>query len=206
MRWTYFIKHKMAAALLLGTVIGVVLLNNLSEQKNSDELNDAFASLYEDRLLAESYILTMYQDLHQVEALLEHTSSSVTMQSQLNPVMAELRETIALYGKTTLTQVEEKEFNAFVANVNAVSAGIVSGYFSESRPAATEALARLSVLSDIQVEEGTRLHKDSHRIFQSSLTSSQFEMAMLIVIGLIIQALIFSTRTLQTRTPNPGMN
>lgn len=202
MKWTYFIKHKMAAALLLGTVIGVVLLNNLSEQKNSDELNDAFASLYEDRLLAESYILTMYKDLHRIESLTENAATA----ANLNPVLSDLRETITLYSQTTLTAQEETEFNAFIAHVNAVESGIASGRFSASHSAANNALAKLTLLSDIQVEEGARLQKDSHRIFQSSLTSSQFEMAMLIVIGLLLQALIFSARTLQTTTKKLGMN
>jgi hypothetical protein len=206
MKWTYFIRHKMAAALLLGTVIGIVLLNNLSEQKNSDELNDAFASLYEDRLLAESYILTMYQDLHEIESLTKNATTTSALTMQLNPVLTDLRETITLYSKTTLTPQEETEFNAFTAHVNAVEAGLTSGRFSESHLAADHALSKLSVLSAIQVEEGARLQKDSHRIFQSSLTSSQLEMAMLVVIGLLIQALIFSTRTLQTTTKKFGMN
>src|SRR5687768_10540196 len=130
MKWTFFIKHKMAAAALLAIVIGVVLLNNLTEQKNSDDLNDAFSSMYEDRLMAESYILTMYGNLHKVNELSEsYRNNPAAVREQLHPVIAELNRTIALYEKTKLTKQEEKEFIAFREKAASVAACAASGNF-----------------------------------------------------------------------------
>jgi hypothetical protein len=200
MKWTFFIRHKMAASALLAIVIGVVLLNNLSEQRNSDDLNDAFSSLYEDRLMAESYLLAMYSNLHDVSELSETFRGNPTaVRSKLSPVIEEMNNTITLYRKTKLTLQEEKEFTAFTEKAAQVSACAASGNFDGCRTTADEALDKLAVLSDIQVTEGARLKDDSQRIFSSALTSSQFEIAILIIIGVIIQTLVFSSRSLNGR-------
>lgn len=208
MKWTFSIKHKLAAACLLGMVIGLVLINNLSEQKNSDDLNDAFASMYEDRLMAESYILTMYGNLHDVNELSDtYRNNPTAVRTLLSPVITEMNKTIALYKKTKLTPQEEIEFNAFTGQAAAVTACASSGNFDGCKTTADEALRKLAVLSEIQVKEGAKLKDDSQRIYSSSLSSSQFEIVVLIVIGVLIQALVFSSRTLQQGSKQKfGMN
>jgi hypothetical protein len=208
MKWTFFIKHKMLAASLLAMVIAVVLVNNLSEQKNSDDLNDAFSSMYEDRLMAESYILSMYGNLHDVNELSEtYRNNPAAVRTQLAPIITEMNNTIELYRKTKLTAQEEKEFAAFTAQAASVTACASSGNFDGCKTTAEEALGKLSVLSDIQVAEGAKLKDDSQRIYSSSLSSSQFEVVILIIIGVLIQALVFSTRTLQHGSKQKfGMN
>jgi hypothetical protein len=208
MKWTFFIKHKMAAAGLLAMVIGVVLLNNISEQKNSDDLNDAFSSMYEDRLMAESYILGMYENLHEVNELSEtHRNNPTAIRTVLAPVITDLNNTIALYRETKLTLQEEVEFAAFTDHAAAVTACAASGSFDGCRTNAEEALHKLAVLSDIQVKEGARLKDNSQRIYSSSMSSSQFELAMLVVIGVLIQALVFTTKTIQqTSQQKVGVN
>ena len=57
MKWTYPIPNKLGTSLLLMGVLVLVLFNNLSERSNSRQLKTAFESIYEDRLIAESYIL-----------------------------------------------------------------------------------------------------------------------------------------------------
>ncbi len=198
MKWTFSIKHKLAAAFLLAVVIGVVLLNNLTEQKNSDDLNDAFSSMYEDRLLAESYILGMYGNLHEVNQLSDEFRNNPTaVRVLLAPVVLEMNNTIALYKETELTPQEEIEFTAFTQQASAVTSCAVSGNFDGCKSTADEALNRLAVLSEIQVSEGAKLKNDSEKIYSSSMSSSQFEIVMLIVIGLLLQALIFSNRTIE---------
>lgn len=208
MKWTFSIKHKLAAAALLATVIGVVLLNNLSEQQNSDELNDAFSSMYEDRLMAESYILSMYENLHEVNKLSEtHHNNPAAIRTVLAPVITDMNNTIALYQKTELTAQEAIEFTAFTNQATALAACAASGNFDGCKSTAEDALHQLAVLSDIQVKEGARLKDNSQRIYSSSLNSSQFELAMLIIIGVLIQALIFTTKTIQqTAKQKVGLN
>lgn len=195
MKWTFFIKHKMAAAALLGIVIALVIFNNISEQKNSDELHETFSSLYEDRLLAESYILSMYGDLHEIDELSEQQPPA-SMREQ-TAVLNKIDHTIELYRATQLTAQEEIEFNAFVYLIGRVTADVHNGNYEASRISVSESLRRLSALSEIQVAEGTRLNNNSQRIHSEHSTSAQFELAMLVVIGVLIQALIFTTKTIQ---------
>lgn len=194
MKWTFFIKHKLAAAALLGTVIALVLVNNISEQKSSDELNETFSSLYEDRLLAESYILTMYSDLHKMDEISERQTDA---RYALLPLVNDINRTVELYRATKLTPKEETEFNAFVALVRDVNSSAKNGDLSACRTCVAQSLDKLSSLSEIQVAEGTRLNNNSQRIYSEHTSSAQFELAMLVVIGVLIQALIFTTKTIQ---------
>lgn len=208
MKWTFFIKHKMAAAGLLGIVIALVILNNISEQKTSRELNETFSSLYEDRLMAESYILTMYSDLHKIDEVSEQLSgSSGNSQAILLPLVSNINKNVALYRETELTPNEQTEFNAFVLLVRDVNANITSGNIAACRTCVAESLDKLSALSEIQVAEGTRLNNNSQRLHSETTSTSQFELAMLIVIGVLIQALIFTTKTIQgTVKQQVGLN
>ncbi|HTF05328.1 MAG TPA: MCP four helix bundle domain-containing protein [Bacteroidia bacterium] len=200
MKWTFFVKHKMAAAALLGTVMALVILNNVSEQRNSDELNNAFSSMYEDRLIAESYLLNMSGRLHEVNKITSASGQNAgDLRKELLPVIAQVNETIELYRKTKLTTQEEIEFAIFTGKIDQVSALVRAGNFERCRIITDEALTTLHVLSDIQVAEGSRLKDNSQRIFSSSISSSQFEIAILIIIGVIIQALVFSSRNLGGR-------
>ena len=190
----------MAAAALLGTVMALVILNNVSEQRNSDELNNAFSSMYEDRLIAESYLLNMSGRLHEVNKITSASGQNAgDLRKELLPVIAQVNETIELYRKTKLTTQEEIEFAIFTGKIDQVSALVRAGNFERCRIITDEALTTLHVLSDIQVAEGSRLKDNSQRIFSSSISSSQFEIAILIIIGVIIQALVFSSRNLGGR-------
>lgn len=197
MKWTFFIKHKMAAAGLLGVVIALVILNNITEQKNADELNETFSAMYEDRLLAESYIVTMYSNLHKIDEASENNSDVMATRNVLLPLVNDLNRSVELYRATKLTKQEETEFNAFVSHVKEVNRNVLSGDLASCRTCVTKSLDKLSLLSEIQVEEGARLNNNSRRIHSESTTTSQFELAMLIVIGVLIQALIFTTKSLQ---------
>ncbi len=59
MKWIYHIKQKMQVAFLLGIIIFVVFGNHVMESRNVTELSGSFSSVYEDRLLVESYIYNL---------------------------------------------------------------------------------------------------------------------------------------------------
>jgi len=49
--WTFAIKQKMTAAVLLFAVIVLVMLTNMREQRTAKRISTAVTSLYEDRLV-----------------------------------------------------------------------------------------------------------------------------------------------------------
>ena len=102
MKWTYAIPHKFTTSLLLLTVILIVFFNNLQERRNSSELRIAFDAIYEDRLLAESYILQLSSILHEVDEWVKAPKTQNTVQptSQIQKIDA----LNLLYQETHLTQ------------------------------------------------------------------------------------------------------
>ncbi len=212
MKWTYAIKNKTTAALLLTFILGLTLLTNLLERNRFKQLEQSFSSMYEDRLMAENYLFHLYENLKNKEDLLENIDIqgiNVSTSQKLDQFRAQRTELVAKYAETYLTEEEEKEFNALnqeLTRINELEQSLSSREHQGSIPATllrrhdemTErAFATLSALNDIQPKEGALLRNKSEKIILGSLSISHFEMAILIIIGIMIQALIFSTKTIQ---------
>lgn len=212
MKWTYSIQNKTTAALLLAFVLGLTLLTNLLERNRFRQLERSFSSMYEDRLMAENYLFHLYENLKNREDLLENVGTqgvNEIMSQKLDQFRAQRSELVAKYAETYLTEEEAKEFSALnqeLAYINELEQSISSRQYNGNIPATllrrhdevtTQAFATLSALNDIQPREGALLRNQSEKIILGSVSTSHFEMAILIVIGIIIQALIFSAKTIQ---------
>jgi hypothetical protein len=66
-----------------------------------------------------------------------------------------------------------------------------------------EALSDLESLSEIQVKEAEMIMLKTDKMLNVGSISSQFEMGVIIIIGLIIQVLLFASKTLQFNKSNP---
>lgn len=197
MKWTYSIPNKMGTSALLMGVLVLVLFNNLTERSNSTKLQTAFESIYEDRLMAESYILRLADELHQIQELLENPSS--TNLDQLKERIAEIEEINLLYLNTELTKTEEEHFEHFEILTGELTKALDTGRFETANIKIEDALLDLHLLSEIQVTEAQSLMAQTKRIFSSVSISSQFEIGLIIVIGLMIQAILFASKSLQER-------
>ncbi len=205
MKWTYGIQHKMAAAALLAVVLLAVMSNNLSERNLSRKLRTEFISMYEDRLVVEGYILEMSELMHRIAGVAGNSDAALPyIQAEINAPMARLDELAELYAATKLTAEEEKEFNNLRLILANISRHALAGDLPGCKTAAAEALNSLNALSDIQIAEGAGIKNRSIKIFNSGLSTSQFEMALLIIVAVLIQALIFSSQTLNQATPTGG--
>jgi hypothetical protein len=71
------------------------------------------------------------------------------------------------------------------------------GDLAAAKANAKEAALSLKTLSSIQVTEGASLMTNAKAMFSASTLSSQLESAILLVIALIIQALIFASNSLK---------
>jgi len=59
--------------------------------------------------------------------------------------------------------------------------------------------SNLEALAKIQLTEGKRLITESEKVIHQSNTTFRLELAVLIIIGLIIQALIFTSKSLKPK-------
>lgn len=196
MKWTYAIPNKLGTSLLLMGVLVLVLFNNLSERSNSEQLKTAFESIYEDRLMAESYILRLSDELHQIQELLENPGS--LQPEKLDEKVAEIKQINLLYLNTKLTQSEEMHFDHFEKLTWEMKNAILAGKIEVANSNIAEALQDLNSLSEIQVTEAQSLLAQTQRIFSSGSISSQFEIGLVILIGLMIQAILFASKSMQS--------
>lgn len=212
MKWTYSIKNKLTAAVLLAAILIITLANNLVERSHFKQLDASFASMYEDRMLVESYIFQLYENLQKRQELITTADSELGyehLKADLHEYKAQRNELIKKYATTYLTTEEEVEFDklkAAVKNINSAEDGLLnltksqdelSELISSNREKTSSAFETLSVLSSIQTSEAKSIRAKSERIILGNISISQLEMAILIIIGLVIQALIFSSKSMK---------
>jgi hypothetical protein len=197
MKWTYRIPNKVCTSLILMGVLVLVLVNNLKERANSKQLKSAFESIYEDRLMAETYLFRLTNELHQIEELLK--SPRPGQKEMLSEKVAEIEQINLLYLKTKLTVTEDQRFDHFEKQTRDLTRALKSQGFETAQSKIKEALRDLQLLSEIQVSEAQSLLAQSDRIFSSGSLSSQFEIGLVIVLGLMIQGILFASKSLQER-------
>lgn len=220
MKWIYAIQEKGKAAAILTGFVVLVSAVTLMEKSNVSELGNSFSSVYEDRLVVESYIYKFSDYLYQKKLLIDDC--------QQGTHAAELREKISLhneaimkmianYEQTKLTESEEKYFTDFKNNITeiiAIENSMLDNYkggVAHSRPGfdseVDKALNNLGHLSAIQVSEGKALNENSKKIMAGSEILTQFELVVLIVVAVMIQMLIFASNSFKSKFPqNPHMN
>lgn len=184
MKWSYSLKQKALASVLLAVVFLFIILNNIYERRNISKLNESFSSIYRDRLLAESYIY-LFSDLLHNRAELNKKNVST---AQIELIDEKILLLVKDYEATVLTQQESSYFDSF-KEVILIEDKI------QTKINYSAAFALLERLSNIQVDEGTRLKKESSSMFLGSDISFKLEMAILIVIALIMQVIIFSSKS-----------
>jgi hypothetical protein len=212
MKWIYAIQQKAQVAFLLGIVLMGVFIKNVIDRNNVSDLGDSFSSVYEDRLLVESYIYKLSDHFHQKQMLIDQCSQQgdrSEVQVKMAQHNAAINSLIQEYQKTKLTNQESVLFAALKKNINEMI--LLENQYLTSQPAISTpifsldqqfyvATKNLDQLSSIQVAEGKNMNDQSRRIVAGSSILTQFELAMIIVIGLIIQVLIFASDSLTPKT------
>ncbi len=204
MKWIYKIEPKFKTALALTIVVVLVLGTNMVNQTHFSKLQQSFASVYEDRLLVENYIYKLSHALNKKRLALYN--SAFEDSNTVKTTNDSIQSLIIAYQQTKLTKEEAKLFNDFIHD-NALLQHHENQYFKSNLKNADslrlivnnhhEKLAEiLNGLSDIQLEEGKNLIADSDTIIASNSLYSHLEIILIIVIGLIIQALLFASKSL----------
>ncbi|MBK7428307.1 MAG: MCP four helix bundle domain-containing protein [Saprospiraceae bacterium] len=211
MNWVFSISRKRKAAIILGIVFLVVLVKNRMDYYDVHKLAKSFATVYEDRLVVESYIYKLSELLYQKKQMLDNcaVSDNITdLKTQVSSYDADISMLMSQYKLTKLTEKEDEVFQDLEVNIGSIAA-LQSQYLSQLEIDAVSPVILLSLndqflsvagkleqLSDIQLAEGRMLNEQSQKIVAGNEVLTQFELALLIGLGLIIQVLIFTSRTL----------
>lgn len=206
--WAFTIKNKITAALLLFTVLCLVMLTNLQEQRMVTRINKAVTSIYEDRVVVGNYILHLSNHTDDILSLL-HESNSSTAYQRISIQLDQIDRLNQLYDKTILTDTEERNFSAFKALCLDIKTHNNANNIPKALESARKADYILEALSSIQVEEGKSKLDEVLRMTNTSNLLSYIEIVILIIIAILIQILVLSSRAVVTKkeiTSNHYMN
>lgn len=203
MKWTYLITQKLKAATALAVIFILILITNLIDKKHFSQLQEAFTTVYEDRLLVENYI-------HKLSILLNEKKISLDKDGEeINQLDHSITSLIDEYEKTKFTTEEvmhfaslkkhlqelcllEKEYLQTTSNAKDNIKDVIDAQHQKL-------LYDMEKLSNIQLAESKKIIETSNKIIASSNLNIQLEIGFLIVIGFIIQALIFASKSLKTK-------
>ncbi len=206
MKWTYSIRQKFTAALLLTVVLGAVVLKNILDSRNVSQLADSFSSVYEDRLVVEAYIYKLADHLYQKKLIMDNCLSNGdgNLQDKIAGHHRAITLLIAEYERTKLTDQETLFFQDFKNNIAALQA-LEENYINGTTTSEalherfTGAAENLQQLSLIQLDEGKNLRENSKRIAAGSSMLTYIELVILIGIAAIIQMLIFASGSIRSK-------
>lgn len=220
MKWTYHIGQKIKIGISLTIIIVMVLMTNFLNKRCFEELQRSFSSVYEDRLLVEVHIYKITTFLNYKNILLHERGekSVIPIHTQFRQINDSISTHIQAYNKTLFITEEAEIFGELKSNIAQLSAmedsilmldenADIHGQLMRTNKKHAVLSSNLSQLSNIQREEGGRLTNKSKQIIASSKITLQFELVILIIIGIILQALIFSSKsTLPRIHQNPSLN
>ncbi|ERM83095.1 hypothetical protein P872_17255 [Rhodonellum psychrophilum GCM71 = DSM 17998] len=186
---------------------------NFLERRYFNELGEAFVSVYEDRLVVESYIFSISENLFRIKLLVNHCQQESDYSNVLAEIVAyeeNILKTVDTFEKTNLTKPEDEfltSFRSIIENNLRISdynflyseeTGINQKKVEEYNSAIERAILDLEKLSQIQIEEGRKLAMNSSKVVNKSRIWAQFEVAALVILLILIYLLIYTTRKIKS--------
>jgi hypothetical protein len=207
------LNNKLKAAIVLTFLLLVIFGKNILDRKNFNELEASFASVYEDRLVVESYIFTISENLFRIKLLVNHCWEETDYSHVIEDIEGyeeKILMIVATFEKTHLTPSENDFLNDFrtIIETNLRIADYELLYSDEKginyeqvhiyNEYIERAIVDLEKLSNIQLEEGHRLAINSEKVVNRSRIWAQFEVAALVILLLIIYLLIYTSRNIKS--------
>ncbi len=201
MKWKLTFAQKIRAAASLGVVFLLVLATNLMDKHHFSLVQKSLTTVYEDRLVAKDYIYKMAKQLQvkRSAALLDDKGEMIRLNLAANDSINVLMDKFAT---TKLTAEESRRFKLLKTNLNQLFAYEQKLFKGQPLDSELHGVKNtesyiltitedLDALSEIQLKEGKKEITTSIRAIDTSNLIARLEIGALIIIGVIIQLLIF---------------
>ncbi len=183
-----------------------VFIKNLLEEGNVSDLAGSFTTIYEDRLLPESYIFHLSEILYKKRILIDQCVGQQEYladikinrdyNQQIDSILVDFQATLLTEDEALYLAALEKDIQSIygvernlalrqVSDDDFVTAKINSDQLI------SQAADKLNKLSEIQLSVGKELNDHSQKIVAGNSILTRFETAILIIMALVINALIF---------------
>ncbi|NUM51451.1 MAG: MCP four helix bundle domain-containing protein [Flavobacteriales bacterium] len=207
MKWTYTIKNKLLASGVLLVLCLLVLLSHYLDKIHTENVKKSITTLYEDRLIAEDYILKMTSNTYQIREVLHSEMNDDLKLSTIKNLLDDFNKSYTVYIVTKLTTKENtlaKELVEYIKHFEQ----IFSKNNLEGLVYTNKVLVLLNKLSDVQLNESKLIMKNAESEYSTIKSSSQFAFAIIILILVVLQAIVFSSKSLIpiTHPKDPKLN
>jgi hypothetical protein len=210
-------KRKLKVATILTILIIMIFGKNILERRNFNELGNSFVSFYDDRLVVESYIFSISEELFRIKLLVNHCAFESDYSNAVGEITNRENEILKIveeFEDTDLTISEAGYLTDFkkiiqenlriadYALLYSDTQGINIQKVKEYNSSIERALVDLEKLSQIQLDEGQKIAKKAEKTVNKSKIWAQFEVAALVILIVIIYLLIYTSRSIRSEFVN----
>ncbi len=223
MAFKHTIKQKSKIAIFLFGVMACTILIRLLEDKSIKEMNNAFISMYNDRLIPATDLFYLAENLYAKRYLLESmvekksTDSRTDIIKKLGNHDANINSLIAKYEKTLLTPQEKKyleDLKGQLAANNKIEQVLLDDqtindkdeFIEQTNASFNEIAKKLTELTQLQRNVGEELIKDSNFLVSGSNFYSNIQFGLAIVIGILIVAIITTSNVVKVANEKFNLN
>ncbi|HQA75167.1 MCP four helix bundle domain-containing protein [Flavobacterium sp.] len=197
MRWTFSIKNKLGASIVLLALCLLVLLSNYLDRLHTENVKNSISTMYEDRLIVEELILKMTRNVYQIREILNTEDHEVKVNT-FKKLTVDIKATYNIFIKTRLTKNEKITADELITQIQGLEQSLFS---TNNLPSiyTDKILSSLNKLSQIQLSESKLIMKQVEAQYATIKASSQFALAIIIIILLVLQVMVFSGESLIPR-------
>nr|MBI1231191.1 hypothetical protein [Cytophagales bacterium] len=213
MRKSAYFRFKIKIAIALTAILLLIFIKSIVDKQNVDELEAAFISVYEDRLVVQEHIFSITEMVFRMRLLVTESRTMEEYKDVKQKVIDyhnKILDVIDEFEQTKLTPKEAEylaEFKDLITNKLEIQSYFTSNGQDENIDY-QETLRRfdsdfervltdLRELSNIQLEEGGKLTVRSYQIKARSDIWLNFEYAVLFILLIIIGILAFTSQPLR---------
>jgi hypothetical protein len=206
MRWTFSIKNRLGASIVLLALCLLVLLSHYLDRLHTENVKSSISTLYEDRLIVEDYILKMTRNIYQIREI-SNTDDYHLKERDVKKMIGDINSIYSIFIKTRLTKNEKSTAEELISQIKELEQNVFSDKNTVSLHTDTILLS-LNKLSQIQLDESKLIMKQAEAQYSKIKTSSQFAFAIIIIILIVLQILVFSGESIipMYKPKDPSLN
>lgn len=205
MSFKHTVKQKSKIAIFLFGVMACTILIRFLEDKSIKEMNNAFVSMYNDRLIPATDLFYLAENLYAKRYLIETMAEEKSVEAKVELIKKlgshddNINALITKYEKTFLTAQEKKYLTELKWQLKRNNIRPTTASFNSIAKKLTE-------LTQIQRKVGEELIKDSNYIASGSNFYSNIQFALAIIIGILIVAIITTSNVVKVANEKFNLN
>jgi hypothetical protein len=227
MKFAYSLKQKTKIALLLFLIMACTILIRVLEDRSIKNMEKAFTSLYNDRLIPATDIFYISEKLYAKRFLLEifvysdeNKLSIAQLNSKLKTYDKEIDTLLAKYEKTYLVTNEKNHLTELkvkllenkvlekniLLNANSLDKAALRKLYDNGEKSFLDMSALLTQLTKIQTVVGEQLKEDSQKIVRGTSLYSTLQLLIAIIIGGLIVSILAASNVMNIQNNKFNLN